>query len=151
VFSGKKMFEISPQVIHEVIDGETMLVRLDSGNYYNMNATGGQIWFLIEQGASEDQIVSGLTSLYGLDKNMAGEIGTFIRQLIAEELISPNGHCTEAEAAFNSESFQRLTDLFETPLINKYSDMQELLILDPIHDVSDAGWPNTKPEKDNNG
>ena len=146
------MFKISPQVIHEVIDGETMLVRLDSGNYYNMNATGGQIWSFIEKGASESQIVSDFTALYGLDKNIVEEqISIFIKQLIAEELIFPNSHSPEVKAAFKSDSLQQLTDLFEPPLINKYSDMQELLILDPIHDVSDAGWPNPKSENENNG
>ena len=64
------MFEISPQVIHEVIDGETMLVRLDTGNYYNMNVTGGQIWSFIEKGASESQIVSEFNSLYGPGQNI---------------------------------------------------------------------------------
>ena len=33
---------------------------------------------------------------------------------------------------------------FEAPILNKYNDMQELLLLDPIHDVDEAGWPNTK-------
>lgn len=129
-----------------------MLVRLDSGNYYSMNATGGQVWDFIAKGASESQIVSDFTALYALDKNIVGEqIGIFIKQLIAEELISPNGHSPEAKIVVESDSLQRLTDLFEPPLISKYSDMQELLILDPIHDVSDAGWPNPKSENDNNG
>jgi hypothetical protein len=146
------MFEISPQVIHEVIDGETMLVRLDSGNYYNMNATGGQVWAFIEKGASESQIVCEFNALYEDDKNIIGEqIAIFIKQLIAEELIFPNGHSPDAKADFKSDSLQQMTNLFEPPLINKYSDMQELLILDPIHDVSDAGWPNPKSENDNNG
>ena len=57
----------------------------------------------------------------------------------------------DAKAAFKSDSLQQLTDLFEPPLISKYSDMQELLILDPIHDVSDAGWPNPKSENESNG
>lgn len=145
------MFEISPQIIHEVIDGETMLVRLDSGNYYSMNPTGGQVWFFIEKGASESQIVSQFTALYGLDKNAGEQIGIFIKQLIAEELIFPNGNSPDAKIAFKSDNLQQMTSLFEPPLINKYSDMQELLILDPIHDVSDAGWPNPKSENDNNG
>jgi hypothetical protein len=145
------MFEISQQVIHEVIDGETMLVRLDTGNYYNMNATGGQIWSLIGKGVSDNQIISGLASVYGLKSAGKEQVATFIKQLVAEELICPNGHSPEATAAFNPQSLHRLADLFEPPLINKYSDMQELLILDPIHDVSDAGWPNPKPENDNDG
>ncbi len=30
---------------------------------------------------------------------------------------------------------------FEAPVLESYSDMQDLLLLDPIHDVDDAGWP----------
>ena len=30
---------------------------------------------------------------------------------------------------------------FEEPKLEKYSDMEDLLLLDPIHDVEDEGWP----------
>ena len=30
---------------------------------------------------------------------------------------------------------------FTPPVLKKYTDQQELLLLDPIHDVSDLGWP----------
>lgn len=146
------MFDISQQVIHETIDGETMIVRLDSGNYYSMNPIGGQVWALIEQGASKDQIVSAFSGLYGLEKKSVEEpIETFLKYLIVEELILPNGASPHAGAVYSPAGMERLTDFFEPPLLSKYSDMQELLILDPIHDVSDAGWPNPKPEKEDNG
>ena len=35
---------------------------------------------------------------------------------------------------------------FNAPALQKYSDMQELLLLDPIHDVDEAGWPKPNPE-----
>ena len=36
------------------------------------------------------------------------------------------------------------------PVLNKYSDMQDLLLLDPIHDVDEeAGWPTNKPNLEN--
>jgi hypothetical protein len=25
----------------------------------------------------------------------------------------------------------------------RFTDMEELILLDPVHDVSEAGWPNT--------
>ena len=34
----------NPKVIHETIDGETVIVNLDSGNYYSLDATGADIW-----------------------------------------------------------------------------------------------------------
>jgi hypothetical protein len=30
---------------------------------------------------------------------------------------------------------------FAAPALNTFSDMQELLLLDPIHEVDEAGWP----------
>ena len=27
------------------------------------------------------------------------------------------------------------------PVLNKYTDMQDLLLIDPIHDVEAHGWP----------
>ena len=32
---------------------------------------------------------------------------------------------------------------FVAPQLHKYTDMQELLLLDPIHDVDQEGWPAT--------
>ena len=30
---------------------------------------------------------------------------------------------------------------FEAPRLTKYTDMRDLLVLDPIHDVDESGWP----------
>jgi hypothetical protein len=29
-------------------------------------------------------------------------------------------------------------------VLERYTDMQELLLLDPIHDVDESGWPHRK-------
>jgi hypothetical protein len=34
---------------------------------------------------------------------------------------------------------------FPAPVLNKFTDMQMLLLIDPIHDVSQKGWPQLKP------
>ena len=31
---------------------------------------------------------------------------------------------------------------YSKPELHVYSDMEELLLLDPVHDVGDEGWPN---------
>ena len=33
---------------------------------------------------------------------------------------------------------------FRPPVLERHSDMQDLLVLDPIHDVGEMGWPNPK-------
>jgi hypothetical protein len=35
---------------------------------------------------------------------------------------------------------------FTQPVLEVYTDMQDLLLLDPIHEVDEeAGWPSPKP------
>jgi hypothetical protein len=38
---------------------------------------------------------------------------------------------------------------FEAPVLNRYTDMQDLLLLDPIHEVDETGWPIQKPDLSN--
>lgn len=34
---------------------------------------------------------------------------------------------------------------FVAPVLHKYTDMQEFMLVDPLHDVeADAGWPHVK-------
>ena len=39
---------------------------------------------------------------------------------------------------------------FAKPKLSKFGDMQDLLLLDPIHDVDQQGWPNS-PENNPQG
>ena len=34
---------------------------------------------------------------------------------------------------------------FEAPVLEKYTDMQTLLLVDPVHEVDDRGWPHEAP------
>jgi hypothetical protein len=141
------MFKIHEQVIHETSDGETMLVRLDSGNYYSLNRSGSFVWECFGNGMSQNQIEQVLSSGFGLDAKEAKEhVSSFLGELISEDLIVQScGSC--GEPSLSGYSLTPGDIQYEPPRLSKYSDMKELLILDPIHDVSDAGWPNPKPEK----
>jgi hypothetical protein len=37
---------------------------------------------------------------------------------------------------------------FHAPGLQAFQDMQDMLALDPIHDVEAAGWPVPRPEDD---
>src|SRR5581483_1255762 len=47
-----------PHVIHEVIEGEAILVNLETGSYYSTDQAGALVWDLIEKGAPESQILA---------------------------------------------------------------------------------------------
>jgi hypothetical protein len=60
-------------------------------------------------------------------------------QLQQENLIVPVDGETAVDLQPSNNGHDKPS--FTPPLLHKYSDMQELLLLDPIHDVDEAGWP----------
>jgi hypothetical protein len=64
------------------------------------------------------------------------------RVLIDEGLIVPGGAKHGATELPSAEELAR-------PAISVYKDMQDLFLLDPIHDVNEAGWPSYQPPAGN--
>src|SRR6185503_7496625 len=139
----------TPTVTHETIDGEAVIINLDSGNYYSLVEVGSFIWGLIEKGASASDVRNVILQTY---QGNAGDIDRGVQELLAqlqqENLIVPVDGTAEAfdlsQAAPSNKGHEKPS--FNPPLLHKYSDMQELLLLDPIHDVDDAGWPKPNPD-----
>jgi len=132
-----------PKIISETIDGETIIINLDSGHYFSLNMTGGEIWNGILARRSTTEIIQGLSSGYTWDETtVATSVREFLDNLQREGLISP----AEAHGGIPSAPFQVAASkkkAFELPSFQKYDDMQDLLLLDPIHDVDESGWPKT--------
>ena len=141
----------SPKVIHETIDGETVMVNLDSGNYYSLEKVGADVWALIEKGFPVSEMTEEIAQRFAGEKDeMKRVIYQFVDELQSEGLIvtdgSPgNGREPEQESRDMVQAAEGRPE-FEAPALHKYSDMQDLLLLDPIHEVDDAGWPS--PKKD---
>ena len=55
----------TPTVTHETIDGEAVIINLDSGNYYSLVEVGSFIWGLVERSFRERGSESGPPNLPG--------------------------------------------------------------------------------------
>jgi hypothetical protein len=138
----------SPNVIHEIIDGEAVLVNLQTGSYYSIDKVGAVVWDYVEKGLSINQIVEMIAGRYeGEPTQIDQGIQQLFTQLQNEQLIVPietppaNGHTPALDGTGQDKP------LFETPALHKYTDMEDLLLLDPIHDVDETGWPNLPENK----
>jgi hypothetical protein len=144
----------TPKVVHETIDGETVILNLDNGNYYSLVGVGAQIWRFIETGAPVDEIIEKVKCAYEVNGTDVDEaVNTFVSELGKEGLTVP--HKEDSSEGFqwpaeNDPGVNGEKQSFSAPVLNKYSDMQDLLLLDPIHDVDEeAGWPTNKPDLGN--
>ncbi len=144
-----------PKVVHETIDGETVILNLDNGNYYSLVGVGADIWGFIEHGAPPKEIIEKIRGVYECDgADIEATVNGFISELLKEGLTVPNnaetpaaGHRSLEEEKIDSTGRKKP---FDAPVLNKYSDMQDLLLLDPIHEVDEeAGWPTNKPDLTN--
>jgi hypothetical protein len=141
-----------PTVVSEIIDGEAVVINLDKGIYYSMEGSGAVIWSRFEAGAVVQQIIDDLCKQYtGDSADIRTVLCAFVEQLVNEDLITsgvpvqtaaPNGKSSTDTPTYPKPDFV-------SPLLQKFTDMEALLLLDPIHDVTEQGWP-TLPENAEN-
>jgi hypothetical protein len=140
-----RAFRLRPSTVHERFGDETVILNLESGSYYSIQGTGNAIWELVSNGTSETVTRRRIQEDFvGPSEHIAGAVSAFIDQLVAEALVDAESapeagdDMTVASAAAPQE--------FVEPLLQKYTDMEEMLLLDPIHEVDEHGWPSARKD-----
>jgi Coenzyme PQQ synthesis protein D (PqqD) len=133
------IYEVNePDVVFETIDGEAVVINLDRGIYFSIRGTGLTIWNDLLAGVDISSVASRLGAAVGRD--VATDVKAFINRLLEEALVRPRATVVaEVPTALLAANEQ-----YEPPTLEKYTDMEALLLLDPIHDVDEAGWPNRR-------
>ena len=140
-----------PQVVHETIDGETILLDLRTGMYYSMNPSGSALWDFLANTGDPQMAEEVLCEKDPEQKPVIHDsLTSFVARLLDEGLMVPDVHQTK-EKNVDEEKWKSGLRLaaspFEPPVMNKYEDMQHLLLLDPIHEVDNTGWPEPQPKE----
>jgi hypothetical protein len=125
-----------PALSHELIDGEVVIIKFDTGNYYSLSGSAAAAWMRLRQPAGPAELAALFVSP---PDSAVAELAAFVAELAAEELVVP---APAAEAASGPSA----PVPYEKPVLNKYTDMQQLLLADPLHEVEEAGWPRTKDQ-----
>jgi hypothetical protein len=78
----------SPGNIISDMDGETVMMSIDNGKYYNLGTIGGCIWGNIKTPISIQQLISKLTKDFDVDQSKCqNEVIPFLELLLKEKLI----------------------------------------------------------------
>ena len=73
------------------VDGEMVLMHLDTAAYFGMDKTTTHIWELLENRMSLDQLVGKLTALYDVDaETCKSDILPVVQDMIEKEFLIPN-------------------------------------------------------------
>jgi hypothetical protein len=137
-------FHPHPQVVYQAVEGEVIIIHLDTGNYNSLPGVAAWIWERLAAGWSKTDLVRHLAVCCpevpagGLEN----ETWPFVDQLLRENLLV---QAPKAVAA--AEPSEKPASIcYAPPVLQKFSDLQDLLLADATHEVSEAGWPQLPPE-----
>lgn len=133
------------RVVSEIIDGEAVIVNLANGYYYSLDASAAAIWNRLQAGSSVAEIVLEIRAHHDCSKDEPeAAVHALIDTLVADDLVTP---APDREGPPPSDAPTTAGDRtpFRAPSLQRFEDMQGFLLVDPIHEVDDTGWPNVKP------
>ncbi len=125
-----------PDVIDEVFEGEAVVVNLATGVYFALNADATRVWRAVAAGAPCGPVAQEVAAETGADPAaVQAVLDAFLTDLAGHALVTLEGAA--------SAGGPPVADVPFAPQLQAFSDMEDLLLLDPIHDidVDGTGWP----------
>jgi len=137
----------SRHVTHERLDDEVIAIDLERGYYFAMVGPAADIWSALIGGADTGVAAALLAERYGIQPAVArSAVDGFVVRLLDHNLLLERDDIIGGELGIPV-----LPDLpgpaqWADPELEHYDDMADLVLLDPIHQVDESGWPHLPPE-----
>jgi hypothetical protein len=134
-----------PDVIHQMFGREVVAIDLRTGSYYSLSDVAGVAWLRLgAAGATVEQVARTIADQFHvLPERVAQDLAPFLAELLRLELITP---CEPAAGSSLPDLPANDGASYAPPALTHYNDLQDLFLLDPVHDVDTAaGWPHPAP------
>jgi hypothetical protein len=128
----------------ERLDGETILINFDTGQYFSFTGPAADVLWLVEAGVDPSHWPAILVSAFAdLSWDDASD------QQVADFLAGLENAGVIEESAGDGTSPVTLPDDYERgpwtpPAVQANDELADLLVIDPIHDASEDGWPQIR-------
>lgn len=131
---------VEPWMTHERLDDQVMMINLETGAYFALERPAADCWTALTAGAGFDGIVAEVVAQFDVPQPQAEvDVEVFLATLLAEGIVRRSTDLPAEAAPERAAPAERLA--YRPPQIEKHDDLEELLLLDPIHDVGPEGWP----------
>lgn len=126
---------VTPECIAEDFEGEVVILNQSTGLYFSVQESALDIWNALNGGHSTEAVIEACSEA-GIDQ----EVQRFIDELIGFGLLRPS---IEAPRSDVRPVFQTRTDALKPPVLQRYDDMQSLLLLCAVHDPEVSEDPDS--------
>jgi hypothetical protein len=128
----------SPQCSADDFDGEIVAINLETGLYYSLKDSAALLWNDLAAGHSVETLVQSAEA----NPKLAAQISRFADELVACGLMRET---TEAPVPAEPARTAAEAATLQLPELESFGDMQDLLLLDPVHEVDEEmGWPKAQ-------
>jgi SAM-dependent methyltransferase len=132
-------------VVADVLEGEVVVVHLDTGAYYILQGMASGIWQMLAAGRPVPEIVSRLAERFPHEAGaIESSVVDFVAQLTGEGLLIPASSADDTPLPHDDRWIAGAAS-FAAPVMFRYTDMQALIQMDPIREYDETGWPARRP------
>ncbi len=119
---------------HDTVDDETVLIDSETGELFLFTGVGPALWQRFAIGADIDDVIAESVSRYG---DCAAEpTRIFLSELSEAQML------IRGEAPSTSGTVPEWPAAFDSPAIERFGGVADIINMDPIHDVDEGkGWP----------
>lgn len=119
----------SAEVAGKVIDGEAIIMNLTDGSYYSLDGAGALAWEQLQAGRSLEQLVNAVLQAYQVDRSQVEpDVIRLADELVQEGLLIMTSAAPPSDGA---APIPASPSLYQAPMLRKFTDMADLLALDP--------------------
>jgi Coenzyme PQQ synthesis protein D (PqqD) len=131
-----------PRVVAETAGGVVIAVDLGAGTYHTIGGDSTRLWEAIVSGATSGEVADAVAATTGGSREAAlAAVAGFARTLAAAGWIVERGDVpAEAQAVDLAGCGSGLLE----PGFETFTDLQDLILLDPVHEVDERGWPRAE-------
>lgn len=129
-----------PRFVDESVDGEALIMDMVTGTYYTCLGPATVAWDALKVGAEPAAVAMSIASRYGVGgADVQRDLDAFIAELLREEMLVADDRPAVSPPV---EDAGDPSGPYEAMRLERYTDLADLILLDPVQDVSGAAWPH---------
>jgi len=143
----ERVFRIAAgDVLSKIVDGEAIAIDMRTGSYHAMPGTASLLWHRLATGADAGVLAALLIERFAVATDVAHtDVAAFLQALEKAGLIVEATRDAAADPAPQQPApaqAEAAPAAYAPPRLETYTDMQDFLLVDPIHEVDERGWPH---------